>query len=115
MAGANPKLIELYRRLETMVRSCGPVTLTPTKDRIRFRALVQFAGVVIQKNGLRVGFILSRRLEHPRIARILSFTPGRFNHAVYIREPGDLDDELQSWLREAYEVGRTPQRVKPAT
>lgn len=114
MSGADPKVVELYRRLEVIVRSCGPVTLTPTKDRIRFRALVQFAGVVIQRNRLRVGFILSRRLENPRISKILSFTPGRFSHAVYIRTLEDLDNELKGWLREAYEVGRTRRPAKPA-
>ena len=104
---AEPTVLDLYRRFERMVRRCGAVTLMPTKDRIRFRALVQFASAQVQRDALRVGLILPRKIQSPRVEKISTFTPGRLVDALKIRGRDDLDAELQSWLREAYAVGRT--------
>jgi hypothetical protein len=110
LVGADPEVADLYRRFEKMVRACGPVTLTPTKSHIAFRALVQFAGVRIQKGGLRIGLMMSRRIDDPRFVKISTFSPGSHVHSLLIRRSEDLDEKLQGWLREAYRAGQTLQR-----
>ena len=107
LASADAKVAALYQRFERMVRRCGSVTLTPTKDRIRFRGLVQLASAQLQRDALRVGLVLGRKLKSARIEQILTFTPGGHVHGIKIRRPEELDAELQRWLREAYAVART--------
>lgn len=110
LEGATPAVANLYRRFERIVRSCGPVSLTPTKEHIAFRGLVQFAGVKVQKDGLRIGLVFGRRLESPRFVKISTFSPGSHLHSLFIRSPSDLDDELVGWVQEACRAGQLRQR-----
>ena len=105
LAKADPKVADLYRRFERMVRRCGPVTVSPTKTSIGFKVRTTFAGVAFEAEGLRVGVLLARRLESPRFVKVASFSPRNHEHVFRIRDSRDLDDEVQSWLREAYQVG----------
>jgi hypothetical protein len=52
-----------------------------------------------------VWFVLSRRVEHPRVTRHLAATSTRTAHAVRVRSPDEVDDELRAWLTEAYLAG----------
>ena len=106
MSSVDPSVVKLYRRLERMVRKCGPVTVSPVKTSIGFKARTTVAGVRFEKEGLRVGFLLARRLENPRFVKVQSISPRNHEHVFRVREPKDLDSEVQSWLREAYQVGQ---------
>ena len=54
-----------------------------------------------------VTFGLGRRLSSSRIAAAVEPYPGRWTHHVLISQPGELDGELLSWLREAYEFSES--------
>ena len=47
-------------------------------------------------------FPMSRRLEHPRIARKPTRSGSRWYHVVNLAGPDDLDDQVRDWLTEAY-------------
>ena len=49
-----------------------------------------------------VWFVLPRRLEHPRIARVLRASAQLTSHAVNARTPDDIDAQVREWLSEAY-------------
>ena len=108
MSSVDPSVVRLYRGLERMVRKCGPVTVSPVKTSIAFKIRTTFAGVGFEKEGLRVGILLARRLKNPRFVKVQSISPRNHEHVFRIREPKDLDSEVQSWLREAYQVGQQP-------
>jgi hypothetical protein len=50
--------------------------------------------------------VLARRLDSPRFKRIESFSPRNHAHYFRIHSLDELDDEVKSWLEEAYKVGK---------
>ncbi len=48
-------------------------------------------------------FGLGYPVEHPRIAVKTEAAPGRWTHHVVLSEPGQVDEVVMGWLREAYE------------
>jgi hypothetical protein len=77
----------------------------PTKNRVGFQVRMIFAAVTVRKTGLACHVVLSRRRENPRFTRIDSISPGNHIHHFRIRSMDELDDEVASWLQEAYLVG----------
>ena len=49
--------------------------------------------------------VLARRVESPRFRRIETFGPRNHLHAFRLASVAEVDDEVASWLAEAYEVG----------
>ena len=99
------KLRLLFDGLVGLVRRNGPLKVVPGKTGIAFQVRMRFGGAVVRKNAIEAGFILPRRVEHPRIKKVIAYTPRAYGHHVDIRTPADLDGELAGWLREAYRVG----------
>lgn len=87
-----------------MVKGCGDVIIEATKTSIAFKSPGLFAVIHFHKNGLKVGFWLPHRIDHPRITRIEMITPQEYVHDVKITSTNELDRELQNWLCEAYAV-----------
>lgn len=104
--GKDPKLKLLFDGLVGLLKRCGPVRVVPGKTGIAFQVRMRFAGVFVRRNWLEAGFILPRRLDHPRIRKVVAYSPRAYGHHLEIRSPHDLDDELAGWLRESYRVGQ---------
>jgi hypothetical protein len=96
----------LYEALLELLRGFGPVTVNVTKTRISFQARVRFAAVNrVTRSGLVCHFWLKRRVESPRLGRVDLYPPDNYVHQFRLTRVDELDDELASWLRDAYEVG----------
>jgi len=54
---------------------------------------------------LEAHVVLTRRLESPRFRRIETMTPKCHVHHFRIESLIELDEEVEGWLREAYQVG----------
>ena len=106
LSSGDPKAVQLYRQFERMVRKYGPVTVSPVKTSIGFKVRTTFAAVKFQKNKLRIGILLGRRLENSRFVKVLSVSPRSHEHVFLVRDLRDLDEEVQAWLQEAYRVGQ---------
>jgi hypothetical protein len=102
--GKSPIVRELFNRYLAMVKRCGPVTVYAQKTRIVFQVRVRFAGAVIRKNWVEGGFWLKRRIEHPRF-RVECIPPHDYVYRFRLAGPEDIDQELESFIREAYAVG----------
>jgi hypothetical protein len=61
-----------------------------------------FATVAVTKNWLDVVFVLGRRLKSRRIKKTQEEYPGIF-HCLRIERIEDLDNDLASWLQEAFD------------
>jgi hypothetical protein len=110
--GKPQKVVSLYKRLVKLVEQCGPVTIAPTKSRIGFQVRMVFAAVSFRDSGLACHVVLSRRLENSRFIRIQSLSPRNHVHHFRIRSVKELDDEVFSWLQEAYRVGEQKHRIR---
>jgi hypothetical protein len=92
----------LYDLLLAEVRRFGPVRVDAVPSGINFAASSHFAGVQAQRRGLRVGFILERELDDPRMVRTEPLGPSKRAYSVRVDAPTDLDEQLVGWLAEAY-------------
>ena len=59
----------------------------------------------LSDNALEAHVVLTRRLQSPRFTRIETMTPKCYVHHFRVASRSELDDEVRSWLREAYQVG----------
>ena len=106
LAGKSQHAISLYEHFSTLVSDCGPVQIAPAKTRIGFQVRMIFAAVnKLSDHGLEAHVVLTRRLETPRIKRIETMTPKCYVNHFKLESLSDLDEEVKSWLREAYQVG----------
>ena len=66
---------------------------------------MSFIAVQVRRDYLIGHFVFSRRVEHPRVTRVETFSPRNHLHAFRIDSLAELDDEFAAWVREAYAVG----------
>jgi hypothetical protein len=104
-AHSEPHVFQLYKRLEELVRSIGPITVIPQKTRVVFQVRMRFAGAVPRKSYLLCHFIFYRRHEDPRFYEVNQYGPRSFEHLIRVEKEQDFDGEFIDWIREAYEVG----------
>lgn len=101
-----PRAVSLYERFAQLVGECGPFLTAPVKTRVGFQVRMIFAAVYNLTDEFLDGHVvLARRLESPRFRRIESFSPRNHAHHFRIHSLDELNDEVKSWLEEAYKVG----------
>ncbi len=104
--------LELYREFEELLYSTfSSVKKRVQKTQITFSnrhvfSCVSFAKVK-RKAELPEGYIvitigLPAPLESDRVAVKVEAYPGRWTHHIVVSKPEELDEELVSWIREAY-------------
>ena len=104
--GKSANAISLFEHFSALVHECGPVRVAPAKTRIGFQVRMIFAAVnKLNDQGLQAHVVLSRRRDSPRFTRIDTMTPRCYVHNFRINSLSELDDEVRSWLQEAYQVG----------
>ena len=108
--GKPPNLRRTFRRLVSLTRTFGPLTVYAQKTRIVFMVRVRFASVVVRKGSLDFALWLSRRVDHPRRARVEVFGPRILYTHFTLTTPEDIDRELEALVREAYRTGRPVDR-----
>ena len=105
LKGKSPQVIALYEQFVKLVEQCGPIVIAPTKTRIGFQVRMIFAAVSLREGGLDCHVVLSRLIENPRFTRIESISTRNHVHHFRIESLEELDDEVATWLKEAYQVG----------
>jgi hypothetical protein len=100
LQGRPPALADLYRTLETAVRSFGEVEVV-TRDRYAlFRTTRIFADLTVTRDALRVVVHLGRKVSAPYFIKI-GPSGNRVSHVVLVRTPEDLR-AVMPFLREAF-------------
>jgi hypothetical protein len=61
-----------------------------------------FSAIWILKDKIRIDFMAPERLTSKRISRIEQPSANRYVHYLEIEKEEDLDNELLSWLKQAY-------------
>ena len=106
LAGKSPHAVSLYEQFSAIIHECGPVLVAPAKTRIGFQVRMIFAAVnKLNDRGLQAHVVLRRRLKSSRFLKIDTMTPRCYVHHFQIATLSELDDEVRSWLQEAYQVG----------
>jgi hypothetical protein len=63
-----------------------------------------FLGIHPRKNGIRIKIVSDHRLEGNRIIRSEQMSRARFHNEVDIGPGLPIDEQLKTWIREAYEL-----------
>ncbi len=109
---AMPQMLPLYETLMGTLRERYPdLSIKVTKTQISLRNRYVFAMVSLPWRKLKgwpdeyllVSFGLSYKKDSPRIANAVEAYPNRWTHHVITQQAEDLDEELFSWLDEAYQ------------
>lgn len=103
--GRDPQVVATFERLLAAAERSGPVTVVPEKTRIAFQVRMSFAAFTLRRHWVDGHVVLARRLESPRFRRIDVISPRNQVHVFRLRAPSEVDDEVVSWLAEAYSVG----------
>lgn len=103
--------LPLYEAFERRVKSeLTDVRIKVQKSQISFYnrhlfACVSFAGVRKKKDCppsyIVVTLGLNHRLDSPRVEIATEPYPNRWTHHFLISDPGEIDDELMQWVKEA--------------
>ena len=117
-----PLEFDLYLALEAAVLNRFPETqINIQKTQISFRCKRIFACASLpvrrKKNWpehcIILTFGLPQPLASPRIAALSPISPRRFTHHVLIAQTGAIDDELLSWLDQAFALADRPGKALP--
>ena len=103
--GRDRSVRDTFDRLLAVVREIGPVTVLPERTRIALHVRMSFAALFPRRRWLDGHVVLARRLDSPRFRRVDTYSPRNVVHLFRLSGPDEVDDEVRSWLAEAYAVG----------
>ncbi len=96
---------ETFDFLTARVRKVGPLRIDAVKSSINIIAKYHFAAVRVLRTGLRLGFLLNRRLNDNRIVRVEEVGTKKYLHIVRLAHRKDVDARIAEWMKEAYALG----------
>jgi Domain of unknown function (DUF5655) len=80
----------------------GPVHVEPVSVGIFFKNPRTFAQQRPMTKWVALSFSVSRKVDHRLMTRKPIAHGGRYYCVINLRSPDDLDDQIRSWLTEAY-------------
>ncbi len=92
----------VYEAVRAHLDSLSDVYVEPVSVGIFFKRSRTFAQLRPMQKWVALGFLLPRRLEHPRLARKVQGSGSRYYHVVNLRGPDEVDRTVVDWLTEAY-------------
>ena len=110
-----PQMLPLYTALRDQLDQLHPdVTAKVGKTQISLRNRYVFATVSLPwrkvkgwpEEYLLLSFGLSYRKEHPRIALAVEPYPNRWTHHVVLSSMEEMDLQLLTWIKEAYDFSQ---------
>jgi hypothetical protein len=102
----------IFDALCLAIEALGPAGLRVTKSQVAFRRGKAFAWAWVPEIYLRRGGLaplvltlsFPSRDPSPRWKQVVEPYPGRFTHHLELRSEAEIDAEVLSWLRRAWEA-----------
>ncbi len=102
---------QLFEAVRQEVEAIGETTLRITKSQIAFRRQRSFAAVWMPEQYLKreaaplvLSVFTKARIKSSRWKEVVEPIPSRFTHHLELKDPDDIDEEVISWLRQAWET-----------
>jgi hypothetical protein len=92
----------LYDQLVSLLETFGPIQEDPKKTSIHLNRKSALAGVETRKDYLLLNIKSDHAIKNPRVVKAEQVSAKRFHHKVRISSPNDFDEDLKTWLKEAY-------------
>src|ERR1044072_1377862 len=104
---------DIYEAVLRAIRRCGPATVLPEKTRIAFQVRMSFAQLTARSKWVDGHVVLARRLEQPRFRKIQTISLRNHVHHFRLMSAKKVDEQVVSWLEEAYAVGEQRHLTQP--
>jgi hypothetical protein len=100
----DPGVLATYRRVLDVARALGPVTEEAKKTSIHLVRRTAFAGVATRRSSLILTLISATDIRNARIEKREQTSSNRWHLEIRLAEPADVDRQLTTWLKAAYEL-----------
>jgi hypothetical protein len=100
--GKPASLRQTFDFLLTRISQFGPFRTDSVKSAINITARFHFVMLYVLRNSLKLEFALDRKLNSERITKTQKLGANRYSYFVKVADKEDIDDQLLSWLKEAY-------------
>lgn len=104
LRGRDENIINAYNKLMSVVNSFGPLQISPTKHAIIVASRSTFLALKPKKNILDIEFLLSREVNEFPVHKTFRVSKKRVAHFVRVDKSDQIDKQLVSWLKEAFET-----------
>lgn len=101
----------LFETVQTRIESLGPVQIKISQTQIVFRRKKNFAWIWIPEKHLHrkaAPLVLSisfpKPNPSPRWKQVVEPAPGRFMHHLELYRVADVDEDVDGWLRDAWDL-----------
>jgi hypothetical protein len=92
----------IFEAVRSHLETVGPIHVEPVSVGIFIKRSRTFVELRPKQRWVALSFVLSRVVDHPKIARKLRGSGWRTYHVVNLRGPEDFDDDVRDWLTESY-------------
>jgi len=99
-----PIVAKIYERLITELQKFASLKVEPKKTSIHLVNRFGFAGVYTRKEYINLEVHLKRKLTSKRVSKVEQASANRYHHTIRLSGVKEVDKELLSWLREAYDL-----------
>lgn len=104
-AKSGPAAATVYAALVQALKLLGRVGVEVKTASVHLTgAKSAFAGAHPRKTGVLLNVRTKTKIASKRIKRVEQVSANRFHNELLLTSPSDIDAELLSWLREAYEL-----------
>lgn len=100
----DPIVEMIYRKLIAQLRKIGEIKIEPKKTSIHLANRFGFAGVYTRQNYINLEIHLNYELTNKRVVKVEQGSKNRFHHTVKLSDEKEIDKELLTWLKEAYDL-----------
>ncbi len=101
---ASPTAQHLYRSLLTALRPLGVFEEEPKKTSVHLVRGSAFVGVQLRREYLIVTIKSEKPIKSARITKGEQVSRNRWHSEMRVSNDGDLDRELLTWLKAAYDL-----------
>ena len=103
-AGGKSTLLPIHARLMAAVHKLGvDIEIAPKKAYLSLRRRKQFGMIKPATKHIDLGLVLPGTAVEGRLESAATFN-ALFTHRIRVGSPDEVDDELITWLRDAYDV-----------
>lgn len=99
-----PVVYAMYTQLINELKKFGQLKIEPKKTSIHLGNRFGFAGVYTRSNYINLEVHLNYELKTDRVTKVEQASANRFHHTIKLSSLKEIDTELLTWLKQAYEL-----------
>ena len=100
--GKSESIRNLFKTFQEKLNEQVPVRYDAISFAINMKSRRHMGMLFIKKDKIKVEFFLPHLVNHSRIVKSAGLN-GRYTHIVEISKEADIDSQLISWLKQAFE------------